>query len=419
MLALMAAVCVLAPPARAQDSLEIVAVVDDQAISKLDLIVRLQLVMQSAGLKDTPEIRSRMASEVLRGLIDERLKTAEAQRQGITATKGEVERALTQVAAANNMTIEQFNQAVNQNPLVKQAFIDEASAQIAWDKLVRTKLGPTINVTQQDVDDELQRIKASLDKPQYQLAEIFVAVDRPDQEAAALQSAQHLLDQLHQGADFSRLATQFSQATTASRGGVVGWVRPDQVDEETANAITGMKPGDISQPIRGNGGYYILQLRGIRQGGQSQPNPDDTVVALKQIFIAVESTAPKDKIDEAMRRIEIVRSQVKNCGDMDRIGRDYMPPDAIDLGKATITELPDELKGIGRTLPVNQISDPVQVDTGIGIFMICSRQEPSGGMPTRDQVSRALVAARLDQLARGYLRDLRRAAVIDVRNAAL
>jgi hypothetical protein len=41
------------------------------------------------------------------------------------------------------------------------------------------------------------------------------------------------------------------------------------------------------------------------------------------------------------------------------------------------------------------------------------------GMPTRDQVARSLIALRLDQLARGYLRDLRRAAVIDIRNAAL
>jgi hypothetical protein len=51
--------------------------------------------------------------------------------------------------------------------------------------------------------------------------------------------------------------------------------------------------------------------------------------------------------------------------------------------------------------------------------MICDRQVAQTGMPTRDQVARSLIALRLDQLARGYLRDLRRAAVIDIRNAAL
>jgi peptidyl-prolyl cis-trans isomerase SurA len=135
--------------------------------------------------------------------------------------------------------------------------------------------------------------------------------------------------------------------------------------------------------------------------------------------MAVPSTAPKEKIDETMRQIQLVRSQVTTCADMDRVGREYTPANAINLGRLTVGELPDELKEIGRSLPVSQISDPVQVETGIGVFMVCERQEPQGGMPTRDQVARAMVALRLDQLARGYLRDLRRAAVIDIRNAAL
>ena len=59
------------------------------------------------------------------------------------------------------------------------------------------------------------------------------------------------------------------------------------------------------------------------------------------------------------------------------------------------------------------------VDTGIGIFMVCSRQAPADTVPSREVVNRTLLAARLDALARGYLRDLRRAAVVDIRNAAL
>lgn len=405
--------------APAQDSLDIVAVVDDEPISKIDLLVRLQLVLQSTGLKDSPQLRARLAPEVLRSLIDDKLKTEEAKRQGVTASRAEVQRVLAQLAAANNMSVEQFNKAIERSPLVAQAFTDEATAQIAWEKLVRTKLGPTVNVTPQDVDDEMRRVKESFDKPQYELAEIFVSVDQPDQDAAARQSAQRLIDQLHQGVEFGRLAQQFSQSTSAAKGGLIGWVRPDQMDQEIADVLVRMKPGDISDPVRSAGGYYILQLRDVRQGGQAQPNPDDTIVDLKQIFIAVQSTAPKDKIEDAMRKINLVRTQVKNCADMDRIGRDYMQPDAIDLGKSTVGELPEELKPLARDLPVDQVSAPIQVDTGIGLFMICERQVPQSGMPTRDQVTRMLIGMRLDQLARGYLRDLRRAAIIDIRNATL
>ncbi len=415
--ALMAGFLATAPASRAQDSLQIIAVVNDDAISKIDLLVRMQLIIHSTGLKDTPEVRARLAPQVLRALIDERLKRGEAKRLGITASQADVERALTQIAKQNGMTIDQFNEAVRQDPLVAQAFTDQAVASIAWNKLVTATLGPAVNVTQQDVDDELKRVTESLGKPEYEVGEIFLAVDQPEQDAAVHQSADRLMDQLRQGGDFERLAAQFSQSRSASRGGLVGWVRPDQLDEELASAITTMQPGQFDGPIRSTGGYYILQLRRTRPTGKS--DPDDTVVSLKQIFVTAPSTLPKAQIDAAMAKVQAIRARVPNCDAMDKVGTEIMPPNSVDLGKATIVDLPNELKDIGRTLPIGQISNPVQVDTGIGIFMVCSRQAPADKLPSREVISRELIAARLDALARGYLRDLRRAAVIDIRNAAL
>ncbi|HEY2892482.1 MAG TPA: peptidylprolyl isomerase [Dongiaceae bacterium] len=416
-LAALAGFCALAPGLRAQDSLQIVAVVNDDPISKIDLIVRMQLIMRSTGLKDSPEVRARLAPQVLRALIDERIKRAEARAQGITANQAEVEQALTQLAQQNGLSVDQFNAAVRQDPLVAQAFTDQATATIAWNKLVSAKLGPEVNVTQQDIDDELRRVSESLGKPEYELGEIFLAVDQPDQDAAVRQSADRLMDQLRQGADFERLAAQFSQSRSATSGGLVGWVRPDQLDQELADAVTGMTPGQYDGPIRSTGGYYIVQVRRIRPIGKA--DPDDTVVALKQVFVSAPSTLPKAQIDAALIKVQALRARISNCDDMDKVGGEIMPAGSIDLGTATVADLPPELKDMGRNLPIGQISAPVQVDTGIGIFMVCKRQPAADKTPSRAAVARALVAARIDDLARGYLRDLRRAAVIDIRNAAL
>jgi peptidyl-prolyl cis-trans isomerase SurA len=416
-LAALAGFCALAPGLRAQDSLQIVAVVNDDPISKIDLIVRMQLVMRSTGLKDSPEVRARLAPQVLRALIDERIKRAEAKAQGISANQAEVEQALTQLAQQNGLSIDQFNAAVRQDPLVAQAFTDQATATIAWNKLVSAKLGPEVNVTQQDIDDELRRVSESLGKPEYQLGEIFLAVDQPDQDAPVRQSADRLMDQLRQGADFERLAAQFSQSRSASSGGLVGWVRPDQLDQELSDAVTSMKPGQYDGPIRSAGGYYIVQVRRTRPIGKA--DPDDTVVALRQIFVSAPSTLPKAQIDAAVSKVQALRARISNCADMDKVGGEVMPAGSIDLGSATIADLPDELKDMGRNLPIGQISAPVQVDTGIGIFMVCKRQPAADATPSRTAVARSLIAARVDDLARGYLRDLRRAAVIDIRNAAL
>lgn len=406
-----------APSLRAQDSLDIVAVVNDEAITKVDLVVRLQLVIRASHLPDTPETRSRLAPQVLRALIDERLKRQAAKREGITASKQEVVTALTRFARANGMTIEQFNQAVEQDPLVSQAFTDEAIAVIAWDKLIGQKMASKVNVSQQDVDEELRRIQDDRGKPEYQLSEILLAMDQPQQDEQARHSAERLMEQLRAGADFAALARQFSQAASASAGGLVGWVRPDQVDDDIASALVGMKPGQIAGPVRAGGGYYIIELLATRAGGTV--SPDDATITMKQIFISAPADGPKAQRDAALQKIQALRLRLKSCDDMDSVGKDYMPAGAVDLGTSTVAELPGPLKDMGRNLPVGQVSEPLVVDTGVGVFMICDRTNPDNAMPSRQDVARSLLAARLDQMAQGYLRDLRRAAVIDIRNAAL
>src|SRR5262249_13315403 len=163
------ALCAAVSPSPAQDSLQIVAVVNDNPISKIDLIVRMQLVIRSTGLNDTPDVRARLAPQVLRTLIDERIKLGEAQAQGIKTNPSEVEQALTQIAQQNGMTVDQFNAAIRRDPLVSQAFADEATATIAWNKLVSVKLGSEVNVTQQDIDEEMRRMTESLGKPEYEI----------------------------------------------------------------------------------------------------------------------------------------------------------------------------------------------------------------------------------------------------------
>jgi peptidyl-prolyl cis-trans isomerase SurA len=402
---------------RAQDSLDIVAVVNDAAITKVDLLVRLQLVIRSSGLQDTPETRARLAPQVLRALIDERLKRQAVQSAGITASREEVLRALTRFASANGMTIDQFNAAVEQDPLVAEAFTDEAIANIGWQKLIGSKLGPTVNVTEQDVDEEMRRIQESRGKPEYRVAEIFLGVDQPQQDAASKESADRLMEQLRAGADFAKLARDFSQSTTAANGGLVGWVRPDQVDDELASALAGMKPGQVSGPVRAAGGYYLVDLQQIRAAGTV--SPDEAVVSMKQVFITAPANQSKAERDAAMQKILALRAGLKSCADMDTVGGAFMPAGSVDLGTATVADLPTPLRDLGRSLPVGQVSQPIEVQTGVGVFMICDRKLPSDAMPTRDQVARNLLNSRLDQLARGYLRDLRRAAVIDIRNAAL
>jgi peptidyl-prolyl cis-trans isomerase SurA len=70
-------------------------------------------------------------------------------------------------------------------------------------------------------------------------------------------------------------------------------------------------------------------------------------------------------------------------------------------------------------LGIGQASQPIVEKNGVGVIMVCSKTAPGqaqpAAAPTREEVAETLMRQRLDILARRYLRDLRRAAFVDVR----
>lgn len=400
-------------PSKAQDSLAIAAVVNDDVISVLDLSVRTRMVIISARLEDTPETRTRLAPQVLRGLIDEHLKMQEAKLNGVSVPESAVDSRVDELAAQNNMSRANFEQALARSGVLVETIMDQVRAEIAWTLLIQRKLQPSVDVSDEEVDEALADLQSNLGKPEYRVAEIYLAGDATSGEDQVRQTAQRLADQLRQGADFASLARQFSQSATAARGGDLGWVRPGQLDGDVEAAVRDLQPGQVAGPLRSTGGYQILQLLDRRQTGGASVL--DAMVSLKQVFIPLPQDAPATDVAAAETIARSVIAQAHSCDDMVRIAHETNPEANADLGDVRIADLPDVLRPIASDLELNRPSEPVRVESGIGVFMVCKREQPEAGLPTREDIAQSIRNERLDVLARGYLRDLRRAAFVDVR----
>jgi len=73
--------------------------------------------------------------------------------------------------------------------------------------------------------------------------------------------ANEVLEKLRSGLDFITAARQSSQDRfTAYRGGDLGYFEPDTMYEAFQQALTKLKPGEISEVVRTPVGYHIIQL---------------------------------------------------------------------------------------------------------------------------------------------------------------
>ncbi|MGC2414853.1 MAG: peptidylprolyl isomerase [Stellaceae bacterium] len=392
--------------------MRIAAVVNDEVISVFDLVARIQLVMSSSNIPDSPETRQRIGSQVLRSLIDEKLELQEAKRQNVIATDTEINNGLAQIEKQNNMKSGQLTEVMKAHGIDKGSLVSQLTAGIVWAKLVRKQAAQTVDISDEEIDEALKRAKEHAGEPQSRVAEIFLAVDNPAQEDEVRALAERLTQQMRQGARFSAVARQFSQSATAAVGGDIGWVRPDQLPSELDKAVSQLKPGELSAPIRVTGGYYLMLVVDRRTG--TTGSDQDEVYDIVQVVFALPANASEASRRAAMSQAASVRGAAKDCPSLLKIGKEKAPQLSSE-GKLRAASISPAMRTLVNRLPIGQASEPIVQKNGVGVIMVCAKSTSGATAVTRDEVFQSLLSQRLDTVARRYLRDLRRDAYVDVR----
>lgn len=244
----------------------IAAVVNDDVITSQDLLDRLDLAAVSSGLPNDPQTKQRLAPQVLRGFIDEKLQLQEARRLGLDVTEAEIDQALDTIAARNNTDRQTLLRFLTSRGINPRTLREQLRAQIAWLKIIAREVRPRIVVSQEQVEFAVKRAAGRPGGDEVLLSEILLPVYERGQENAVLAQARELVATLRAGADFGALARQVSTAASAENGGDLGWVRTEGLAPELRDQIASLQPGQISPPIPGPNGVHILQLRDRRAG---------------------------------------------------------------------------------------------------------------------------------------------------------
>ncbi len=272
---------------------EIVAVVNEDAISVNDLNKRMKLVMASSGLSNSKELRAKLTPQILDGLIDERLMLQEAHKIGIEVVKPEIDEGFARVAGQNNTSSDQFKSMLQRSGIDISTMSSQIEAQVAWSKFVQARLRSKVIVSDRDVDDVLERMSAKIGTKEYLVAEIFLPAGNPKKEVQAAQLANRLVGQIKSGkASFFKLAQQFSKSAGSSTGGNIGWVDETQISEEIIGGLKNIKKNQVTNPIKERDGYHILFLRDVRILSA------DTIPSREQVFY----TLGNERLEKMQRR---------------------------------------------------------------------------------------------------------------------
>lgn len=235
------------------------AVVNGQIITKTDVDQRLALIVLANGGKVPDEELTRLRLQVLRNLIDETLQIQEASANDIRVEKSELEESFARVAANFRQSPKDFAKYLVSKGSSAASISRQIEAETAWSRLLRRKVQPFVNVSQEEVNAVINKLNATKGSDEYHVGEIYLS-STPENSQQILENGRKIIDQIRQGGSFAAYARQYSEASTAAVGGDLGWVRNAQLPDALAQAVTEIQVGQIAGPIAIPGGYSILYL---------------------------------------------------------------------------------------------------------------------------------------------------------------
>jgi peptidyl-prolyl cis-trans isomerase SurA len=409
------------------DSNGIVATVDELSISDFELNQRVAFMIAVSGFKPTDADIKRMREEMLSRLEEEKTQLLEARRQKVTVSPVEVNKRIDAFLADNNSTLEQLTKVLTEAGSSVETLRNQYIAAIAWQQVVQREFQSDIVITPAMIDDGLRRALEGANKPHYRVSEIFLPVDRPEDETKVKALIEDIENRLRTGSAFRNMARQFSRNPSAAAGGDIGWVYDGQLDSELNSVVAAMKANELSKPIRARGGWYLLGLQDRQEPLGTNVNVVETPVPtgppgtlpLVHLLLPLPAGVSQVMVDNVMKAAMQVRQVAETCEAMEKISQDPNLKGSVfrNLGNQLLADLHPELQKALAATRSGEPAMPVVLENGVNIFMRCDKKaEPPRAVfkvPTREEIQDRLFQEQIAALVRRYMRDLKREASIE------
>jgi len=285
----------------------VVATVNNEAIFLSDLRKRaVPFLPQVAEASTETERMARLKElyeELLTFLVDEQLIRQLASSGGIRVTDADVDNAIENLRLQNNMTEEEFKEALESQGLSKGQYRQDLKRQLIRLKVMNERVRSRVNVTEEQVRSRYeQRARAEGSELRFQVSHVVVPVAEGAsaiQVAAKRQEAETLRASLTPE-NFNARAPQLG-------GGDLGWLTQGDLPEELERALLPLNAGEISNPVRGSSGFHIFFLQD-RQVGAGFPSYDEMKQELyREMLDAAMTRQEKIFLDEIRRKAVINR----------------------------------------------------------------------------------------------------------------
>lgn len=393
-------------PANAEMMDRVLVIVNEDVITQSEFDYRMVTVLADLKNSNQQQPPPDLEKQLLDGMVADRLQIQEAQRRGITIGDQELEAAIRRFAAAQNLNLQQLVDQVTAQGQSYNRFKESVRESLIISRLTEYYARTRVVVPDYEIDGFIDQNDMSDAGAQYQIARIFIKNSAQNQIKAS-----QILDELRDGGSFQQAVLNYSEATDAQDGGLMGWLSLNQLPDVYAEAIKGIKVGGVTDVLETANGLHILKLLDLK-------GDREEVLQSKVRHILIKSETQVAKAQAAKKLLD-VRQRIIDGEDFSELARIYSEDSVSaatggELGWVSPGDTVPPFENTFQQLPLNEVSMPVETQYGVHILEVLDRRQKNvTDQVIRNRVDNILRRQRAEREFEQWVRELREEAYVE------
>ena len=366
------------PPRSVADIDRVVAIVNDEVITRLELDRDARVASDQLRRQGTPlPARDVLEKQLLERMITKRALIQYTRQTGLRVSDADLDRAIDKIAEQNKLAPAALRETVEHDGIPYNRFREDIRTEMLISRLREREVDSRVVVSDAEIQNFLRGQEGQTDKvDEYNLAHVLVAVPEqatPEQVNTRRARAETALAQIRQGADFRQVAASFSDAQDAFEGGAMGWRPAARLPAIFLEAAKKLQVGQSSDILRSPAGFHILLL--IDKRGSDTPLMV-TQTHARHILVRLNEVVSEN---DARNRLKDLKDRIEHGTDFSELARlhsdDASAAKGGDLGWITPGDVVPEFEQAMNALKPGQVSEPFKSPFGWHIVQVLERRD--------------------------------------------
>lgn len=398
----------------------IVAIVNQELVTNGELQLRLNQVRENARRANAQlPPADALRQQVLDALIDERVQITHARESGQRLDDAEVERAVANVAAQNQLTPTQLRERLRREGVDYLRFRNNVRDQLLLERTREREVQARIRITDTEIENWLDKQRAEAGATtEYNIAQVLVTVPEGASESVVAERrarADAAMARIRRGEAFDVVAREVSEDTNRAKGGEIGSRPANRLPDIFVDAVRPLKAGEVSPTLlRSGAGFHILKLVERSEAGAL------TINQTRARHILLRPSAQLSQQAAAARLVEFKRQIANGARSFEQLARDNSEDGSAaqggDLGWVSPGNFVPEFEEAMNALAINGLSEPVVSRFGVHLIQVVERRKMAlDAKQQREQARAALREQKFEEAYAEWVRELRARAYVEMR----